>query len=81
MEAEIFNEIPNELKTIEIDLEKKIFNVNGVPFGKGCSGFSISCDVLHGCKILMEIETTVKFAEYGINGQKRTDYTYEKHSQ
>lgn len=42
MDSKIFT--PHELKTIEVDVEKKIFRVNGEDFGKGCSGFSISCN-------------------------------------
>lgn len=34
---------PHELKTIEVDVEKKIFRVNGEDFGKDCTGFTISC--------------------------------------
>lgn len=29
MKAEIFTDIPNQLKTIEIDAEKRIFKING----------------------------------------------------
>lgn len=28
--------IPQEIKTLEVDTEKKIFKLNGVDFGKGC---------------------------------------------
>lgn len=35
--------IPHELKTIEVDTEKKIFRINGENFGDGCTGFTISC--------------------------------------
>lgn len=79
MDAKIFSEIPNELKTIEVDVEKKIFNVNGVPFGKRCTGFSISCDA-EKFKIRMEIDTRVSLANYGMHGKKLTDYSYEKRS-
>lgn len=80
-DAKIFSETPNELKTIEVDVEKKIFNINGVPFGKRCTGFRISCEALNGFDIRMDIDTTVKLASYEMNGKKKTDYTYEKHSQ
>ena len=36
--------VPHELKTAEIDVENKIFRVNGEDFGKDCTGFSISCN-------------------------------------
>ena len=79
--AKIFSETPNELKTVEIDIEKKVFNVNGVPFGEGCRSFVISFDAVEGHSMRMDINTSVKFAHYNLNGEKTTDYTYEKHSQ
>ena len=33
---------PRELKTVEIDVEKKIFRVNGEDFSK-VTGFKLSC--------------------------------------
>lgn len=60
--------LPHSLKTIEVDIEKKIFRVNGEDFGKGCAGFSIWCDEPDTFHIRMEIDTTVKFGTYeGIN--------------
>lgn len=44
-ERKIF--VPHELKTIEIDVEKKIFRVNGEDFGKDCTGFSLYCSTNH----------------------------------
>lgn len=68
---------PMELKTIEVDVEKRIFNVNGKPFREECTAFSISCDATEGYKIRMEINTTVHLASYAIhNGEKETDHTY-----
>ena len=81
MDANVFSNIPNELKTIEVDVEKKIFNVNGVPFGKECTGFNISCEATEGFKVRMDIDTTVHLASYDMGGEKTTGYTYEKHSQ
>lgn len=81
MKAEIFTKTPNELKTIEVDVEKKIFNVNGVPFAEGCTGFYISADAANGYKVSMEIDTTVHFSSYSTFGEKIADYAYEKHSQ
>lgn len=81
MEAKVFTNAPNELKTLEVDVEKKIFNINGVPFGEGCTGFTIGCDASEGYKITMEIDTTVIFNGYGLNGKKHTDHTFKKHSQ
>lgn len=39
----MFNEM-HKLKTIEIDIENRIFKVNGEDFGSGCDGFRIECD-------------------------------------
>lgn len=36
----MFNEM-HKLKTIEIDIENRIFKVNGENFGSGCDGFRI----------------------------------------
>lgn len=73
---------PMELKTIEVDVEKKIFKVNGKDFGQGTTGFSISCEAAEGYRITMEIETTVRIAEYRMSdGQKTTDRTYERNGQ
>lgn len=62
--------VPHELKTIEVDVEKKIFRVNGEEFGKHCSGFTISCKRHNEFWIRMEIDATVQYAEY--NGMDRT---------
>ncbi len=80
IDAKIFSDVPNELKTIEVDVEKNIFNVNGVPYGDNCTSFSIFCEAAEGYRIRMEIDTTVKLASYKMNGKKISDRTYEKHS-
>ena len=77
-DAQIFSEIPNELKTLEVDVEKKIFKVNGVPFGKKCTGFRISCKAGDGFSIRMDIDTTVELASYDACGNKKAGYSYEK---
>lgn len=68
---------PHELKTIEVDVEKKIFRVNGEDFGKGCTGFSIGCDAgkdeKEFLRIEMRIDATVKFASYGWDGRKTSE--------
>ncbi len=81
MDAKVFTKIPNELKTIEIDVAKKTFNVNGIPFGDGCTGFMISCEAGEGFRVTMDIDTFVHLTSYSMEGKKNTDYTYEKHSQ
>lgn len=37
------NFIPKELKTLEIDIENKIFKVNGENFGSKCQYLKIEC--------------------------------------
>lgn len=71
--GEIFT--PHELKTIEVDVKKKIFRVNGEDFGKGCTSFHIGCDANNGdfFEIGMRVDTTIKFANYDFYGKK----TYE----
>lgn len=74
-DAKIFSEVPNELKTIEIDVEKKIFNVNGVPFVGIFSEFNINCKAGDGFKIEMDIdneENSMKLLEklYSRGGEK-----------
>lgn len=78
MKENIFSEIPCELKTIEVDVEKKIFKVNGVPFGNNCTAFNISCEAGEGFKIRMEIDTTVQLASYDMKcGEMKESHTYE----
>lgn len=59
MKNKIF--IPHELKTLTIDAEKKIFEINGEEFGKVCTGFTITCKSYNDFDIRVEIDTTVKF--------------------
>lgn len=76
IDAKIFSEVPNELKTIEIDVEKNIFNVNGVPFVGSFSEFNINCKAGDGFKIEMDIDTVVNFASYDMAGRKTNDARY-----
>lgn len=78
MKAEVFTDMPNELKTIEVDVQKKIFKVNGVPFDDRCTRFDISCEAVEGFKITMEIDTTVQFASYGMSGKKLDSQVRER---
>lgn len=68
---------PLELKTIEVDVDKKIFKVNGKPFGENCTFFSISCDAGDGYRVRMELDARVHLAEYREDGTKRHQTTYE----
>ena len=76
-ERKIF--VPHELKTIEIDVEKKIFRVNGEDFGRDCDEFTISCSTKKErgddeyLKVGMRINTTVKYANYNWNGEKMSE--------
>lgn len=73
MEAQVFSQTPSELRTIEVDVEKKIFNVNGVPFGENCTAFYISCEAADGYKVRLEINTNVILqARYNMNGRRLT---------
>lgn len=68
--------VPHELKSVEIDVEKKIFRVNGEDFGKNCDHFTISCSSERDTpdseflKISMRIGTDMKFGNYDWNGNK-----------
>lgn len=68
---------PHELKTIEVDVEKKIFKVNGEDFGKNCTGFTISCEVGNyneWFRILMRISRDMIFdSKYDFDGKKTSD--------
>lgn len=65
---------PHELKTIEVDVEKKIFKVNGEDFGMNCTGFSISCEVGkrdEWFRVLMRIsQDMILDSKYDFDGKK-----------
>lgn len=69
--------VPQELKTIEVDAEKKIFRINGEDFGKNCTGFSIRCNRYDDFEVRVEIDTTVVFATYKENQQKDSEVTFQ----
>lgn len=72
--------VPHELKTVEIDVEKKIFRVNGEDFGKDCTSFSISCEAGNRdgwFKVDMRASTDVKFANYNFSGEKTKEGEYQ----
>lgn len=67
--------VPHELKTIEIDVEKKIFRVNGEDFGENCTGFSLDCSTKHPdserYSVSLDIHTDIRFrANYDAKGNK-----------
>ncbi|WP_033167679.1 hypothetical protein [Clostridium sp. KNHs205] len=72
--------IPQELKTIEVDVEKKIFKINGKEFGKDCTGFRITC-IPGSWSIQADVDTTVHFVEYDSKGEKKSDQSYKRNGQ
>lgn len=64
---DILAEVPQEIKTLEVDTEKKIFKLNGVDFGDGCDYFAIYCDAVDGFKIRMELSKRIICANYGFD--------------
>lgn len=69
--------VPHELKTIEVDAEKKIFRVNGEDFGKDCTGFTITCRRYDDFDVRIEVDTTVVFATYGEEQKKTSEKEYK----
>ena len=72
--------VPHELKTIEVDVEKKVFRINGEDFGKDCDGFSISCNAGNRQKwfeISVNLHADVQFANYDIHGEKTEEGQYQ----
>lgn len=70
MKAEVFSSLPNELETIEIDVKKRKFLINGKSFGRSL-GFTLSLDTRDGYKAEMQIGTNVEFAGYEMSGKKK----------
>ena len=64
---EILAGVPQEIKTLEVDTEKKVFKLNGVDFGNGCEYFEISCTGGEGFKIRMELSKHIICANYGLD--------------
>lgn len=64
---EILAGVPQEIKTLEVDTEKKIFKLNGVDFGEGCTDFSISCTGGEGFRIRMALSKRIIYANYGFD--------------
>ena len=53
--------VPHELKTIEVDTEKKIFKINGEEFGRDCAGFTITCRRYDNFMIRVEANATIRY--------------------
>ena len=64
---------PRELKTVEIDVENKVFRVNGEDFSK-VTGFKLSCTSTRDSEkdlfqVLLSLESNIRYLnEYDING-------------
>lgn len=73
---------PHELKTIEVDVEKKIFRVNGEDFGKNCTGFTISGAAEsfdQWFDISMSVSGDVVFgSKYNMRGERTYDKVQKK---
>lgn len=72
--------IPHELKTIEVDVEKKIFRINGEDFGKVCTGFTLVCeagkeDFFH---VQLSMDTRMHFIYYDRKGRKLCGHSVER---
>ena len=59
--------VPHELKTIEVDTEKKVFKVNGEEFGRDCAGFTITCHSYQNFTVRMEVDAIVRYVHYENN--------------
>lgn len=64
------NFIPKELKTLEIDIENKIFKVNGENFGSKCQYLKIECSPPEW-RFKVSVKKTIEFyGKYDIKGDK-----------
>lgn len=78
---------PRELKTVEIDVEKKIFRVNGEDFGKVVEGFTLSC-INSMDKEKDWFYVTLKLVDrltytngYDINGNLTSEYGWKRNKE
>ncbi len=74
---------PRELKTVEIDVENKVFRVNGEDFGKVVEGFTLSC-LIHEDKEKDWFNVTLQLVDrltytngYDINGSLTSEYEWK----
>lgn len=72
---EILAGVPQKIKTLEVDTEKKVFKLNGVDFGNGCDYFEISCAGGEGFKIRMELSKCIICANYGSDNALKEPYS------
>ena len=64
---EILAGVPQELKMLEIDTEKRIFKLNGVDFGDRCECFEMACEGGEDFIVRMEFSQRIVVANYGFD--------------
>lgn len=75
---------PRELKTVEIDVEKKIFRVNGEDFSK-VTGFDLSCKSSRNeqedwFRVILSLDSELKYiSAYDIRGKETSKEEWRKH--
>lgn len=69
----------HELKTIEVDVDKKIFRINGEDFGNDCLSFSIWCDP-GKWNITARLTSEISFASYDSDGKMKGFHSIERNS-
>ena len=67
---------PHVLRTVEVDVENKIFKINGEEFGKSCTGFTIECKPSE-LSVRMEIDTKVVYSTYSRSGELKESRDYQ----
>lgn len=72
---QILAEVPQEIKTLEVDAEKKIFKLNGIDFADSCDYFGVSCTATEGFRIRMELSKRIICANYGIDNTLKEPVT------
>lgn len=80
MKVDLFTDMPNELKTIEIDVEKKVFKINGADVGYWTTDVAINVGG-SGFLVYVDLYTRARFANYDMSGKKTDDRSYEKSGQ
>ena len=75
---EILAGVPQEIKTLEVDAEKKVFKLNGVDFGNRCDSFSVSCKGGEGFRIKMQLSMSIICANYGFDNAMKEPPTVWK---
>ena len=68
---EILSEIPQEIKTLEVDVKKKIFRLNVIDFAEVCDFFSVVCQGGKGFRVRMELNKKIVCTNYDFWNHKR----------